>query len=334
VTPGAAAREDVFTIDDLRSRHQIQFLATTTNLTRGRLEVLGARPASLENPAPRLEEALLANIAFPGVFRPRWSWELFSASAPVEQYIDGGVMDNLPLEAVGQFLGCAAKMQLIHSYPKTPHLVVGASLEVQAPSFALAFTRRRLQKSWIRLARRAGQLGYNNKLDNYEATEKTLRAIHAHVACLPPAEVRGDSTVGIHLVSVKPNWLCGTFAFHPMLGFRRSQQAKSIAHGCATTLLRFAQFNEGQEAAREWLADWDIGGGTLPQVRSWNAAFEGLPLKKDAIAQGGCWLRDRPCPFSEQTLKDARPALSTTLVREVSQIHRFCSVPATHLRRL
>jgi len=31
-------------------------------------------------------------------------------------------MDNLPLEAVGQFLGCAAKLNLISAYPITPHL--------------------------------------------------------------------------------------------------------------------------------------------------------------------------------------------------------------------
>jgi len=65
VVPASQTKDEVFTIDDLRDQQQIQFLATATNLTRGRLEVLGGRPASPENPAPRLEEALLASSAFP-----------------------------------------------------------------------------------------------------------------------------------------------------------------------------------------------------------------------------------------------------------------------------
>ena len=41
---------EVFTTDSLRERYQIQFLATTTNLSDGRLEVIGERPG--ERPTP------------------------------------------------------------------------------------------------------------------------------------------------------------------------------------------------------------------------------------------------------------------------------------------
>ena len=34
-----------------------------------------------------------------------------------------------------------------------------------------------------------------------------------------------DRPLEIEVLVVKPKWLCGTFAFHPMLGFRRELQA-------------------------------------------------------------------------------------------------------------
>jgi hypothetical protein len=36
----------------------------------------------------------------------------------------------------------------------------------------------------------------------------------------------------IKVLAVKPQCLCDTFAFHPMLGIRREDQATNIAHGC------------------------------------------------------------------------------------------------------
>jgi predicted acylesterase/phospholipase RssA len=335
----------VFTTDDLRRRGDIQFLATTTNLTQGRLEVLGERPASLEKPAAGLEEALLASSAFPGVFRPRWSWELFSTSASVEQYIDGGVIDNLPVDAIAGFLKRAGRLNIIEPYPRTPHLIVGASLEVSAPSYSLAFTRRRFQRSWIALQRRAKQLGYNTKLDTYEFAERSLRTIHEFARRdNPDATSRERKPVGIHLLAIKPNWLCGTFAFHPMLGFRRINQARSIAHGCATTLMRFSQLNDGE--TKPYLAAWGVSETDIPSAKSWTTAFEGIDPARQEIEAGRCWLTKKACPFSETSMKKNRDTLknsgdendlrlpSDKFIVEVSKIHRVCSLQSTHLRKL
>jgi predicted acylesterase/phospholipase RssA len=48
------------------------FLATTTNLTMGRLEVLGEQQLDQAGISAFLLDGLLASCAFPGVFR-RWS---------------------------------------------------------------------------------------------------------------------------------------------------------------------------------------------------------------------------------------------------------------------
>jgi hypothetical protein len=61
------------------------------------------------------------------------------------------------------------------------------------------------------------------------------------------------------VVTVKPEWLCSTFGFHPMLGFRRRKQAESIAHGCAmtlATLYSLGAFGVDQETYRIWLDEW------------------------------------------------------------------------------
>jgi predicted acylesterase/phospholipase RssA len=343
------------TLDELRVQNNLIFLATATNLTRGRLEVLGEAPASAGTIAPILTESLLASSAFPGVFRPRWSWELTPGAAQVHQFIDGGVMDNLPVDAIASVLHRAASVNLVAAQPSTPHLIIGASLEVRAPAYALAFTRERLRRNWIALRARAAQLRYNTKLDTYQYAERALREIRAFAQAKHPDDdnVRNSALVGLTLVAIKPDWLCGTFAFHPMLGFRRARQAASIAHGCATTLLEFARLAKSARPAD--LSAWGIKKEALPTVTTWT---EALALQKSDLKQGSCWLRDGVmCPFSEVALRKndqrlakawhrhdvrsasaaAKPApaekqLGERMIRQISRIHNCCQDRTTHLR--
>jgi predicted acylesterase/phospholipase RssA len=327
------------TIDELRNRSQILFLATATNLSRGRLEVLGSLPIYGNGKAPVLEEALLASSAFPGVFRPRWSWEVIPGADQVNQFIDGGVMDNLPIDSIAAALHRAAVAKMIERVPEgAPHLIVGASLELRAPSYALAFTRKRFRNSWIRRQKRAKQLGYNTKLDTYEHAEKALRDIHELARRTHPKHAEESDLVDIQLVSIKPEWLCGTFAFHPMLGFRRDRQAKSIAHGCATTLLEFARRKADPEDPKfaDYLKAWKVNKTNVPRARNWEEAFAGAT---PAAKEGKCWLReDVPCPFSRKALEEQdckhqkEQPLGATLIREISKIHVCCSKRETHLR--
>ena len=84
LTPGGGAATGPATFRTLLN-HGFLFLATATNLTDGRLERLGEEQvggADLD-----LVQALLASSAFPGVFRPRWSWELRPVLPQADQYI-------------------------------------------------------------------------------------------------------------------------------------------------------------------------------------------------------------------------------------------------------
>ncbi len=277
------------TIDDIRDQSQIQFLATATNLTEGRLEVLGERPvmdSHRNEDAPVLIEALLASSAFPGVFRPRWSWDLFPATNQQHQYIDGGVMDNLPIDAVAQFLNRAATQGIIvktpppvtisdennqvilgqDGQPKTvsaPHLAIAISLEVNTPPFVLPSTRKELRSDWPSLSSRSKELRYNEKLLSYAGAETKLRHIanalqqQASSASSNVPEKGEFEALSLEIVPIKPQWLPNTFGFHPMLGFKRKKQALSIAHGCASTILTFARMEHDEEKA-DFLKVWNI----------------------------------------------------------------------------
>jgi len=334
-----------FTIDELRMQSNVQFLATATNLTRGRLDVFGEKPTTDARSSAVLLEVLLASSAFPGVFRPRWSWEAEPSDGRPAQYIDGGVTDNLPLDAVSQFLERTASAGLIVGSPAAPHLVIAASLEVNAPQYILDFTREQLKQSWIVLSKRAKALGYNRKLDTYVDAQDRMRSV---VSQLSAADRKSLSftPVDLKVVAVKPNWLCGTFAFHPMLGFSRDRQARSIAHGCASTLLRIAQVAKDPDE-RAWMAAWNLNADELPQVTDWATAFE-LPRPP----RGKCWLREgKDCPFSADTLrqmnaalqaqlaKGERPAkncgeISEEMISALDRIYQVCPQRATHLRKI
>lgn len=329
-----AGMHSTYSTDMLRENDGIVFLATTTNLSDGRLEVLGESPGSDKQPASLLTEALLASSAFPGVFRPRWGWELAGLTGETQRYVDGGVMDNLPMDAIARFLDRAGRIGIIKPYPRSPHLIVGASLEVRAPPYALAFTRERFKNSWLALRRRTKQLSYNTKLDTYEFAENAFRTIHEYTAAKYPKQgPRTSPLVGIHLLPIKPNWLCGTFAFHPMLGFQRSNQARSIAHGCATTLRAFATLKEKRS---NWLADWRVKDPsvTLPDALSWSDAFERWEAERLPKGHKRCWLRKCDCPFARGTLEALTPKLDQTLIDEVSKIHAECLKPESHLRKI
>ena len=248
--------------DHFLGRSGVCFLATATNLTEGRLQILGRDQLTANPPVQTLLDGLLASSAFPGVFRPREAWELMPITANADQFIDGGVIDNLPLDAVAEFLQRAASGGKIASRPlsggaSVPHLLFSASLETEltrpTPEQLVA-----LQNNWPALFRRTGQLGYNRKLDIFSETQRDLRAIHEYSQSAPAPWTPLD----LEVVMVRPKWLCGTFAFHPMLGFRRSKQTASIAHGCATTLVQLGALQQSERTS--------LG-------RAWGIRFEALP---------------------------------------------------------
>lgn len=301
----------------------ILMMATTTNLTEGKMRVI----TSTESNPTRLAEGLLASSAFPGVFRPRWSWEMTDGDPERSQYIDGGVIDNLPIEHVTTLLD---RLPLDSSTNQhwTPrwkeHLIVVGSLESNIHPQLTYLERQDLMNNWLTLKTRAKKLGYNQKLDKYAWAER-LRGDFLRAQ-------PGKTDPAIRIVAVKPEWLCGTFAAHPMLGFRREKQKRSIAHGCASTLLRFADAE-----LKSKLSCWRGDSSAVPNVSNWGDAFDRLQ-KKGAPTDGTCWLREeRPCPFSRPQLIQLNAKLpkesqlSEKLVGELSEVHRLCSHPKTQL---
>ena len=136
----------------------------------------------------------------------------------------------------------------------------------------------------------------------------------------------------IEVVTIKPAWLCGTFAFHPMLGFRRRKQAMSIAHGCASTLLRFKQVD------KSYRDEWGVAERWIPLERGVGRAWEHWRRKEKDAIKGACWLRpDQPCPFSRKALvelnknlaKNSKPSVGP--VDQLSEIHKCCMDPSTHI---
>lgn len=305
----------------------IQFIATMSNLNRGRLDLVHVPANKAQEQGARLIEALLASSAFPAVFRPRWSWEVNPRTSEVHQYIDGGVMDNLPLDAVTQFLHGARREGRVaarpHPYgadkPGVPHLLFAGSLEVERLKDLPQDEVERMAGHWRRTMKRAKQLTYNNKIFNYALVQDVLREIHddavkPFVAGGPPS-TPPYVPLDLEVVVVKPKWLCGTFAFHPMLGFRRIFQARSIAHGCYTTFKRL--YDMAPDHASSMTA-WGI---TPPAV------WKEHPDPTEGRA-GNCWYREGClCPFSRAGMDavrdDASPVLPET-TRMLARIHAEC----------
>jgi predicted acylesterase/phospholipase RssA len=317
-------------------------LAVATNLTKGALEVLPGLDTPSVDPAEQavLLESLLASSAFPAVFRPRWSWEVFPRSSEICQYVDGGVMDNLPLDAVVQYLnrqvlnhGLAARP--VSSGEHVPHLLFAASLETKLfPPSDL----ERVARNWLALRARARQLGYNRKIDGFRAAQKRFRTVYEAIKEDPePGEWQ---PLDIEVVTVKPEWLCGTFGFHPMLGFRRKRQAQNIAHGCAMTLGTLYALQTQQ---KKWFQEWGMkslldGDNAIDpkavEIRDkaeLEVQLHPQPRGSEGKKRGECWFRSgASCPFSEERTKQLGEAVSERLRKELAQIYELCGQKTTH----
>lgn len=309
----------------------VRFLATATNLSEGKLKILGCPGASAET---SLLYGLLASSAFPAVFRPRAAWEIFRSATEMDQYIDGGTMDNLPIDAVADSLYRAAQRGEIARRPmvggqEVPHLIFTASLEVDKVGLPNQDVEV-MRKSFLRLRQRARTFGYNRKIDVYADVQRDLRAIHRFQASSAHT-CSGWKPLDLHVLAVRPRWLCNTFGFHPMLGFRRPKQAESIAHGCASTLATF--FHENA-AHPEWMRAWGvsrIGEVDESAVTSRDQRGPALNPRREGKKEGDCWFRNAPCPFSRAILKDnAALADRTPLVDSLNAIYLACGKPETH----
>lgn len=319
-TLGRAADPAAGFVDLLKER-RIQFIATMTNLTRGRLDVVHVPAVRREDDGVRVIDALLASSAFPGVFRPRWSWEVNPEAIAIHQYIDGGVMDNLPIDAVAKFVNERRLANELAARPsvngeQVPHLLFTGSLEINRPHVESDDEAADIAKYWRSTRAHAKAFTYNNKIDNYGQTQSALREIYEATggAGMP------FTPLDLEIVAVKPNWLCGTFAFHPMLGFKREEQAASIAHGCMTTLARLDKLATDHGS---WVKAWGID---RPK------GFQKQP-QKGRDATGACWYRDASClcPFSEQGLRQSGTStIAPETRRALTVIYERCGQEATH----
>lgn len=295
------------------------FLATTTNLTQGALHVLNSRD---RDQRATLIDGLLASSAFPAVFRPRRSWDLLPGKNDADQFVDGGVMDNLPLHDVLKTMRMMADDKEIPLRAEQgPHLMLAASLEVDTrdPS---AESLRNFENYWPELAARASELKYNTKIEMFERVIDNMEDIFQHAR-------GGREPMDVTVLAVKPKWLCNTFAFHPMLGFRRDTQAQSIAHGCAATLLAFGRVPE------EHRAGWKLDEHAVPDTGDFKDALPRTKVdRRKALKEGRCWLQGTPCPFSKAQLDDyAKTELGGNTRRWLVRIHEQCWDRATHLPR-
>ncbi|MCE9520467.1 MAG: patatin-like phospholipase family protein, partial [Verrucomicrobia bacterium] len=334
--PPARARFDHF---------GFSLMGTTTNLTLGKLDILRtSHPWD-----PRFTQGLLASSAFPAVFRPRWSWEVYRDPQHVAQYADGGIMDNLPMGAVVEYLWGTNAASKYERRPEIPHLILTATLEPEKADWT---GRTDLCKmSWMEIRARATQLRYNGKVDKFQKTQRDIRHILTQRALeKDPDFYAPDLPLNLDVLAVKPQWLCGTFAFHPMLGFSRKKQAESIAHGCASTICAVADhFDPGNKAhavdvdlLRSWARGRGIALNQLPERvkagKSGALDFGPANLTDDEQKQGFCWFRrpdkktgQRPiCPFHPNS-----PACTEgeEVSPDLHNIYHACGRRSTHEAR-
>ena len=211
-----------------------------------------------------------------------------------------------------------------------------ASLEVNTPQLLYRDQWKRFQDYWPDLLSRTKELRYNTKSDIYCKAERNLRHIYndtlRHLEGRPKRQQPTIVPMDVDIITVKPNWLCGTFGFHPMLGFRRENQARNIAHGCAATLLRFARIQ------KEYLVGWGIDDQLLPRSKSFDEAHTNYKATK--VKNSDCWLRPGiPCPYAADNLHKLNSSLSAAgrdqridrhTIGELSKIHTFCRQRKTH----
>lgn len=317
----------------LEGKRKMYFLATTTNLMRGALEIIGAPNTTTANVS--LRQGLLASSAFPAVFRPRHGWEVFVGDLRRDDlYIDGGVMDNLPLDAVARFLSQAARDHKIVGRPHTaPHLLFTASLEITRDVLPMdAKAIRETRRNFVDVRRRAKTFNLNRKIDAYRAVQQRLDTLWKS------QRVEDDWPLSLRVIAVKPNWLCETFAFHPMLGFRRQNQARSIAHGCATTL---AELHANAVAHAPWAKAWGIEQLDFDKETSVRLRIPGTTkdqrvlIPRQGARDGQCWFRvnEHLCPFSRQwrLIYGAQdPMVRPEELKDLHAIYVSCGQSATH----
>jgi hypothetical protein len=110
-----------------------------------------------------------------------------------------------------------------------------------------------------------------------------------------------------------------------MLGFRRRQQAASIAHGCATGLLELARAAR-QEPQAGWAPGWGLDADRLPEKPPLN---DSLPIIPGPAEAGRCWFRPGVlCTFSVERLRGT--GLPEATIAELTEIHAACGRPETH----
>ncbi len=320
-------------------------IGTTTNLTRGHLDIL----RSSHSWDPRFTQGLLAGSAFPALFRPRWSWEVYRNPGVMAQYADGGIMDNLPLGAVVEYLWGKDGNAVYARRPKIPHLILTATLE---PDKADWSEREDLDElSWTAIRSRSRQLRYNGKIGKFQQGQRDIRRIIAQRAAENDPDVHShDLPLNLDVLAVKPRWTCGSFAFHPMLGFSRQKQTASIAHGCASTICAAADhFRAGNrthavdvEALRAWARGRGIALDQLPERanpgKEGALGFGPAELSQAEQDEGACWFRrsdpatgKRPiCPFHSRS-----PAANDgeEVSPELQKIYFACGNAATHEAR-
>ena len=239
-------------------------------------------------------------------------------------------MDNLPFASVVAFLDAASKPSngsdkkspYVRRPEHAPHLIVTGSLE---PNCHRLYPKRtnEVRKCWVTLKKRAGKIRYNKKIHDFEVAERDMHKVWEGAGFK-----RGgtpDEPLDIEVVAVKPEWLCGTFAFHPMLGFKRRRQAASIAHGCAGTL---------KEMKRLW--DKRNNGSANPYF--WGMEPEKVKEIKNDIQKpktdGICWFCDTiTCPFSKVALAKQDPNMKRERPKThkaLMSIYRECGKTKTH----
>jgi predicted acylesterase/phospholipase RssA len=322
-------------IDAFKARG-IEFLATATNLPKGELEIIGKPDRHGRLRSAVLVESLLASSAFPGVFRPRWGWEIFPDATSREQFIDGGVMDNLPLKAVVDSLVQSASRGAIARRPATglPHLLFTASLESDVETLDDRELER-IATRWPAAYGRAKRMQYNKKVDQFALVQDDMRRIYdAYVYSTEEGLTPAHTPLDLSVVVVKPKWLCSTFAFHPMLGFRRRKQAASIAHGCASTFAKLVQiYNTPRGPA--WTTAWGMDVKRLQMLDGKH--FRVDPSTNEPVIEPSARTNYK-CHFSEQLVcpfaigqgvddrhKDTKEALAS--------IYFECGKRATHQRQ-
>jgi hypothetical protein len=256
------------------------------------------------------------------------SWELRAGSPGLpEELVDGGIADNLPIIPVYRFLFYAGYAGWLTARPRKgeqhfPHLLLTASLEPRKRDIK-GDELNGTAACWVTLRRRVKQLQYNVKVDSHRQTQADVAKI---IAALEKANLApGFNMPDVRVSCVQPEWLCDTFAFHPMLGFTRKKQAMSIAHGCASTLVHLVrEQNDNLEQTKHWwktLNLHDAGSDTS------------LPLKPRAVTPCGdcCFVDGHKCTFARTVLSRIRPAPSEATIVALDEIYQRCGEPQTHM---